>query len=380
MSYQVTDTVTDATANSPSLSSSTALSIQRPPVDPSHLVKHHPHAGNQIIPSDLRPTVLAKHQISDWEMPWSLHQKATSPFSPTLQALKDKLLSKSTVDDTKENYSAGLACFIQFCDKHGVDEELRMPADLTLVAAFLLEHMGSISGSTACSWLSGLKAWHDTKGAPWCGEHRYIQMGKRAMNKEGAHRKRNPRSLITIRHLIVLRKALNFRIPFHITIWAVAVITFWACHRLGETTVPSEAKFNPKFHVTFGIKFRYFSQENGAKAISFHIPWTKTTHRNGADVTITGLLDDPEGICGLSAFANHLRVNKDVLDSFSLFGYMGDDGKPHHMVKDNFLSVCFEIWTRAEICNVLGHSFRIGGAVHLLSLGIALEYVAALGG
>ncbi|KAF5354376.1 hypothetical protein D9758_010738 [Tetrapyrgos nigripes] len=207
--------------------------IMRPPVDPSHLAQRRPRTENQIAPSDLCPTILAKHRIVDWETPWSLCQKATS------QELKDKLISKSIVEDTKETYGAGLACFIQFCDKHGVDEELQMLADPTLVTAFLGEHMGSVSGSTASNWLSGLKARHDTKGAPWCGNERWIQLGRRAMHKEGAHQKRDPHSPITIRHRIVLRKALDFSIPFHVAIWAVTVITFWACRHLGETTVPS---------------------------------------------------------------------------------------------------------------------------------------------
>ncbi|KAF5339052.1 hypothetical protein D9758_014097 [Tetrapyrgos nigripes] len=294
--------------------------------------------------------------------------------------LANKAILGATVDDTKETYAAGLTHFTQFCDKHGIDEELRMLTDKTLVAAFIGEHLGQVSGSTASNWLLGLKAWHDTKGAPWCGEEQWIQMARKTAHKEGVPRKCTPHYPITIKHLIVLRRALDFSIPFHVTVWAVTVITFWACQHLSETTVPSETKFNPKFHVTFGVKFHFFLQENGSKAVSFHIPWTKMTHRNGADVTIPGLLSDPEGICGLAAFTSHLQVNKDVPDSFSLFGYIGDDGKPHHMVKEKFLALCFDIWTQAEICNVLGHSFRIGGAVYLLSLGIAPEYVAVLDG
>ncbi|KAF5375139.1 hypothetical protein D9758_000555 [Tetrapyrgos nigripes] len=50
------------------------------------------------------------------------------------------------------------------------------------------------------------------------------------------------------------------------------------------------------------------------------------------------------------------------------------------MVKSKFLDFCLNVWKNVGINNVQGHSFRIGSAVHLLSLGVAPEYITALGG
>ncbi|KAF5374244.1 hypothetical protein D9758_004720 [Tetrapyrgos nigripes] len=301
-------------------------STQRSPVDPSHLSSRRPHKDNEITPSDLRPTVFAKHWIKDRETPWSLRNKEyyQSKFPAEFSKFNDKVIRDATVEVTKETYGAGLTRFTQFCDKYKED---RMPADKYLVSAFIGSHLGTISGKTASNSLSGLKAWHDAKLAPWCGNERLIQQARIAATKDSVHLKREPRYPITIRHLIALRKALDLSIPFHAAIWAAALTTFWACRRLGETTVPSESKFDPKFHVTLGTVFRWHQLDNGAKAVSLHIPWTKTTHGNGADITVSSLLNDPDGICGLAALSNHLQINKDVPDNFSLFAYIGDDGK-----------------------------------------------------
>jgi hypothetical protein len=56
------------------------------------------------------------------------------------------------------------------------------------------------------------------------------------------------------------------------------------------------------------------------------------------------------------------------------------DGGWEHMSKHEFLSFCTDIWKRAGLAHVMGHSFRIGGAVELLLAGVPPEVVAATGG
>ena len=44
------------------------------------------------------------------------------------------------------------------------------------------------------------------------------------------------------------------------------------------------------------------------------------------------------------------------------------------------MAFCSSIWSKAALTHVLGHSFRIGGAVELLLAGVPPEIVAATGG
>lgn len=50
------------------------------------------------------------------------------------------------------------------------------------------------------------------------------------------------------------------------------------------------------------------------------------------------------------------------------------------MSKPVFMAFCTDIWSKATLAHVLGHSFRIGGAVELLLAGVPPEIVAATGG
>lgn len=50
------------------------------------------------------------------------------------------------------------------------------------------------------------------------------------------------------------------------------------------------------------------------------------------------------------------------------------------MAKFRFMDFCADIWSKAALTHVLGHSFGIGGAVKLLLAGVSPKIVAATGG
>jgi len=75
-----------------------------------------------------------------------------------------------------------------------------------------------------------------------------------------------------------------------------------------------------------------------------------------------------------------LAVRHPGLSSRKLFAYQTTNGSWEHMSKHKFMSFCVDIWSRAGLAHVKGHSFRIGGAVELLLAGVPPEIVAATGG
>lgn len=86
-------------------------------------------------------------------------------------------------------------------------------------------------------------------------------------------------------------------------------------------------------------------------------------------------------LCPCSALRNHLDVNKNLPESAPLFAYATTTTSQwEHMTKQRFLTFCGSIWSKAALAHVLGHSFRIGGAVELLLAGVPPEIVAATGG
>ena len=116
---------------------------------------------------------------------------------------------------------------------------------------------------------------------------------------------------------------------------------------------------------------------DGTRSASFRIPWTKTTQEEGATVVLTGRHDQ---LCPCDALANHFCTNPDVPDSASLFAYQTTNDEWEHMTKHRFMLFCTDIWSKAALAHVLGHSFCIGGAVELLLAGVSPEIVAATGG
>lgn len=156
---------------------------------------------------------------------------------------------------SKSTYAAGLLRFNQFCDRWEISEVARMPASYALLCAFIGNYKGSNSGRTIKSWLSGIRAWHLTNHAPWYGDDKWVQMARISANKEGSRHKRPLRAPVSIEHLLALQKAITPSNHFHAAIWAVALVSFFGCRRLGETTVTSVSSFDPNFHVLRSAKY-----------------------------------------------------------------------------------------------------------------------------
>jgi len=85
-------------------------------------------------------------------------------------------------------------------------------------------------------------------------------------------------------------------------------------------------------------------------------------------------------LCPVTALKNHLSVNSSTDESAPLFAYTTASSQSKMLLKHDFLNFCIGIWSSAMLVHVLGHSFRIGGAVELLLAGVPPEIVAATGG
>ena len=263
------------------------LSIPHTPVLPTAAPKtrlRKPQKGRNIAETPLRPHVPAGSRIHAWKTPYSLdwERVAHGKHSRDLLDRIEKALGPALATSTKSTYGAGILRFVQFCDKFNIPESDRMPADHYLVTAFVGEHIGSVSGGTVRGWLSGLKAWHDYHDAPWCGESRWVQMARVSVNKEGTAHEWPICAPITLAHLLALYLTLDFRIPFHCAIWALALTAFFGCHHLGEVTIPSRNGFNPKLHASCcSANIQFHTHCDGSKSVHFRIPWTKTTKEEG---------------------------------------------------------------------------------------------------
>jgi len=234
------------------------LPLHQSPSPPSRIIRpRKPHPDHSILYNELHPHVPASDRIFSWHTPFgSRHHAAVAQRLPP-PLLESALMAiwGALAPNTKSTYGASPLRFTQFCDKWAIPEEDHMPADYALLCTFIGEFKGLQSGNTIRSWLSGLRSWHIINHAPWYGDDSWVHLARTSANKEGAKHKLAPRAPISIEHLSCLLRSLDLSTPFHAAIWAVALVTFFGCRHLGETTVSVGAAFDPNFHVLRSTKF-----------------------------------------------------------------------------------------------------------------------------
>jgi len=334
---------------------------------------------NLVEASRFRPPVPASSRLTSWSSPFAQlrRQELETSLPPTLVNIAYHTVHSALAASTRTTYAAGLLRFTQFCDSWRISEDARMPASQALIVAFVAQCTGAYGGNTVRSWLAGVRSWHIINGATWNGDSDWVHLARVAANKAGTEHSRPLRAPVSFEHLHLLRRKLDLRTSFHAAVWAVALVTFFGCRRLGETTVKTSSSFNPLQNATRSSAIRFRTLRDNSSSASIHIPWTKTTKQEGASIIITARADD---LCPVAALRNHLEVNKGAPPTASLFAYRNTTGTWTHMLRNTFLPFVLNIWHEGLLDHVSGHSFRIGGAVALLLAGVSAEVVAATGG
>ncbi|TFK45707.1 hypothetical protein OE88DRAFT_1784038, partial [Heliocybe sulcata] len=334
-----------------------------------------PRPDAYLAPSPFRPQVAASDRLRCWYTPFSEHHDRRIAIllgNQTTDKLFHTLLS-SLDHSTRQEYGGGLLRFAQFCDDHNIDEDSRMPASEELLAAFISEKAaGSRSDSAVQNWLQGLHFWHKVNGAPWQGAELVKQTLKGIWKMVPSTSRRVKHPPVTTEHMWALWRGLDLGNSFDAAVWACACLAFWA---LGELTVPTRYSFDTRKHVRRDVVMAWRVSATGVRSLHLHIPWTKSTQTDGADISVTGRSDlDP-----LHAMRQHLHTNTSVPGHAPLFAFEVSDGSWAPLVKDWFLTRCRAIWSENGLQDVYGHSFRIGGTTELLLAGVPPEIVAAQG-
>jgi hypothetical protein len=337
-----------------------------------------PKNGNELSASAFRPHVLARDRLRLWSAPHSdsfrLSVLEQLPLNDVLQLFDVMLVSIET--KTRENYGAGLLRFHQYCDSRHIPEARRMPASDFLLASFIASWAGKVAATTAQNWLAGLHFWHNLHGAPWFG-HSILRSASAGLAKvvpESSKRPRRPP--VTLEHMHALFRGLDLSNAFDASVFAVACTAFWSCCRLGELIIVSTSSFDPSRHVSRSSSFIRRSPSDGVKYSVLHIPWTKTSHIEGADVIISNLDDITNAF---TAINHHLTANATVPLDAPFFAYETANGGWAAMTKPWFLARCNQVWRSADLLELTGHCFRIGGATELLLRGVPPDVVAVQG-
>ena len=248
----------------PSLSQPPISDSPAPPCrDPSTLSPQtrQPTSGRDLTHNPLRPHVAAIDRLFAWQTPHGItHDTILHQSLPLeLAEVAKTSIMGAWAPSTCSTYAAGLLRFNQFCDRWSIPESTWMPASYALLCAFIGEHKGTVSGKTIKSWLSGIRAFHLVNRAEWFGDDTWVRMARISANKKGYRHKRPLRAPVSMEHLMALQRAIHLSNPFHAAIWAVALVTFFGCRRLGETVLSSISAFNDKYHALRSTQYDIYS-------------------------------------------------------------------------------------------------------------------------
>ncbi|KAF7315438.1 hypothetical protein MIND_00058700 [Mycena indigotica] len=211
--------------------------------------------------------------------------------------------------------------------------------------------------------MNGLAHWHHINFAPWFGKETSVKKVLRAVDKDNKF-SRPPRGPVSITHMRAIRDSLDLASPRGAAFWALACAAFWGCRRLGELTLATKT-FDPKHDASRSAPISR-STRAGREVLSIHLPWTKTTGCAGGTLILTATNDD---LCPIRAFDNHTAVNHSPEHETPLFAFRDDSprapGPWLPVVKTAFLSFISSIFRAANLEQVFGHSFRIGGRLDI---------------
>lgn len=349
-----------------------------PPRSEIHRKPRKSKTNKKSLPSLFWPHVLARERLLCWTTPFAIaHQAHLLRYFPVSSLDAVHCVAEAHLDpSTRASYSSGLMCFNQHCDAYNVPEEAQIPASKFLLSSFISAHAGKVSKSAVNNWLAGLEFWHTLNGAPWHGRRllRLVKGGVFEVAPSGS--KRAKRQPVTIQHMHTLLRGLDLTDSFDAAVFVVACIAFWCCCRLGELVISSLSNFDYLKHVSRAAGVMFSQTPNGTHFAFFHIPWSKTTGFDGADIVASDIQDPTSPVYALR---QHLYANKDVPDSTPFFAWQTADGSWAPMTKDWFMSRCNEVWVEAGLSQLTGHCFRIGGATELLLRCNSPDVVAAQG-
>ena len=335
------------------------------------------HADSILPPSPLRPPCLAKDRLRLW-------RPAQNPVTTPLPAASDEQLERilqvidaSWNDSTKSAYGSGLQLFHVFCEEQNIPEELRCPAPVQLILAFISCCAGAFAGSTLANYSAGLKAWHLLHGQPWSIDPDTLKRCLEGANKLAPpSSKRALRPPFTMEIIAAVKQSLSLSDPLDAAVFACLTVCFWCVARIGEFTVPNLKAFSPTKHVTRAT-MSSVSDRNGLEVIKFDLLWTKMMPSTGRGESVQ--CAKQEGPCDpVSALHNHLHINPAPPGSH-LFAWKFKDGSFCPLTRKQFLGRVSDLTAQAGFSDLKGHSLHIGGTLEYLLRGVPFKVVQAQG-
>ncbi|KAE8220473.1 hypothetical protein CF319_g6005 [Tilletia indica] len=298
----------------------------------------------------------------------------------SLRAQVAGVLTSALEKKTREQYNTGITKFRSFCDALNIPFGDRFPISGDLLLAFVCSFAGKVRSGTVRQYLCGLASWHRMWNKPW-PLYDSVSFALKGLARLAPPPK-ELRSPILAPDLLRVRSQLNLvNNPHHAAVWACALVSWWACCRLGETTLPSLNLFSTSRHPSrASVSSPRLVGPSLSLVVDVRFPWTKTTKVDGivkSLVSVGGPLDP------VAALLHHLSLSPvppGAEAQTPLFAYTVGGGGFRFLAKTGFLFEFNAALIRSGRDAFQGHSFRIGGATAHWHAGASISEIMLLGG
>lgn len=288
------------------------------------------------------------------------------------------MLAQAYAESTAATYGTGLLAFHVFCDNKDIAEDQRAPASQLLLSNFIAALAGAYAGKTLSNYVYGVRAWHLIHGIVWApNDAETISLLRAATKLTPEQSKRKPRVPFTVEYIETIRLHLNLLLPLDAAVYACLTTTFWACARLGETTVPNRKAFDPALHVSAAAPTVVFDRGNLAQT-EFFLPRAKCA--SGGESISWARQDGPAD--PQAALKHHFLINDPPLTG-PLFAYIHTDTNDRNSYRALTKFECVRRIQTAAVAAGLpklkGHGIRIGSTLEYLLRGVPFDVVLVKG-
>jgi len=284
------------------------------------------------------------------------------------------VLANAYAESTLSTYNTGLLIYHVFCDRKGIAEEHRAPADKKLMASFIATIAGVYAGSSIANYVHGIHAWHTIHGVAWyMNKDELDHLLKSASGLAPPSSKKAKREPVLITHIEKIKQQLDLSKPLDAAVYACLTTAFWTTARIGEFTVPKLDAFQPQLHIKRS-DVNVVTDQNSLRQTEFFLPRTKSAP-TGESVSWAEQLGpaDPK-----AALENHLSINQ-MPDSFPLFAHRHPTRGPRPLTKHAFLARVKAAALAAGISSFQGHGIRIGSTLEYLLRGVPFDVIKVKG-
>jgi hypothetical protein len=303
------------------------------------------------------------------------HSLSTNDTNSFLKVANSKLvfaINNSFAESTSAGHNYAIQRFLRFAANCGFSEEEALPCNAKLLCLWIADGIGKTGVGTATSNIAALSAWHRNRGLPFVIPPQ-VKTLKRALKLHWPEEKQQkpPRPPISPAMIRLLADSWCDGSPREKCALAIAMAAFIGQMRLGELLPACATNFAREKLPSRG-NWSLRAESKGSSSI--FLPWTKTTGKAGAVVTLpvqANPLDPTRAIC-------HHLISSKLMDSALLCEYT-KGRKVEILDKEHFMAMCNCIWSSHGFQKITGHSFRIGGTTSLLLAGVDAEIVKGMG-